>query len=47
VSFDKGVEQDVVCPLTCFVVVVTGFWVPEVVMVAVASLVMRMCRQER
>jgi hypothetical protein len=37
-AFGMGLEQDGVCPVTGFVVVVTGFWVLEVVM-AVASLV--------
>jgi hypothetical protein len=39
VAFDMGLEPDGVCPVTGFVVVVTGFWVLEGVVVAVASLV--------
>jgi hypothetical protein len=40
-AFDMGLEQDGVCPVTGFGVVVMGFWVLEEVVVAVASLVTR------
>jgi hypothetical protein len=39
VAFGTGLERDWVSPVTGFVLVVTGFWMLEKVVVAVASLV--------